>query len=170
MSILSHSEILNRIHQGDLKIEPFDETSIGPASIDLRVSDEFRVFSQSKEIYHLDNQANFQDITKVITVRDYFTLMPGQTAHGITIEKLTLPEDLCAFIEGRSSIGRLGLTVHITASFIQPGVSNHTVLELHNEGPIPLALHPGTKICQIILMDMLGKAKYEGKFKDQRSP
>ena len=97
-------------------------------------------------------------------------LNPGQTAHGITIEKITLPDNICGWIEGRSSLGRLGLSVHITASFIQPGISNKQVLEMNNVGPIPLAIYPGIAVCQIILEETLGAAKYQGRFRHQHQP
>jgi len=170
MSVLTKNEILKRIEKGDLKIEPFDEKSIGPASIDFHLGDAFRVFKTENGLYHIDKNANHEDITEPVEIDEYIVIEPKQTIHGITVEKLTLPDDLCAWIEGRSMIGRLGLTTHITAGFIQPGVSNKTVLEIHNMGPLPLALHPGIAICQIILMETKGKARYEGKFQTQEKP
>jgi len=96
--------------------------------------------------------------------------MPGETVNAITVEKITLPDDICGWLEGRSSFARLGLMVHITASFMQPGISNRQVLEISNVAPIPLAIYPGVKICQFVFQKMIGKAVYKGKFAAQNSP
>lgn len=168
--ILSKSEILREIERGRIKVEPFDIQNLGPASIDLRVSDEFRIFKKVHEIYHVRDNADYAEITTVKKVNDYFLLMPGETVHSVTVEKITLPDDICGWLEGRSTFARLGLMVHVTASFMQPGISNKQVLEINNVAPIPLAIYPGTKICQFIFQKMIGTAVYEGKFKNQLSP
>jgi len=87
---------------------------------------------------------------------------------GITRERVKLPSDLCALVEGRSRFARLGLSVHITASFINPGVNNQTVLEIFNASSLTLALYPGTKVCQMVFMTMEGRATYNGSFQDQK--
>ena len=89
---------------------------------------------------------------------------------GITRERLFFPPDLCAWIEGRSRIARLGLTVHVSSGFVQPGVSNHQVLEMSNVSGRALAIHPGIRICQIVLQRTEGSAVYKGRFADQESP
>lgn len=170
MSVLTREEILKRIKSGEIKIEPFDKKQVGPASVDFHLDNKFRIFKPIKDIYHVDKKADFRNVTKTITVDKYLMLMPGQTVHGITVEKLTLASDICGWIEGRSSLGRLGLMVHITASFIQPGSFNKQVLEMNNAGPVPLAVYPGIAICQIIFMKTIGKAKYKGRFSEQKTP
>lgn len=168
--ILSRDEILKDIKSGRIKIDPFEEENLGPASIDLRISDEFRSFRKVHEIFHVSDKADYTTITVFKKVKDYFLLMPGETVHAITMEKITLPDNICGWLEGRSTFARLGLMVHITASFMQPGISNRQVLEINNVAPIPMAIYPGTKICQFIFQKMSGKAVYKGKYKDQSSP
>lgn len=170
MSILTKDIIINRIKKGEIKIEPFDRAAVGPASIDLHLGNQFRIFKDSSEVYSVDENADFREITENVTVEESFLLKPGQLVHGITLEKITLPPNLCGWIEGRSSLGRLGLTVHATASFVQPGISNKQVLEMYNVGPRPLALKIGIAVCQLILEETIGKAVYKGKFNKQEQP
>ena len=101
---------------------------------------------------------------------DYFVLMPGETCHGLTRERIRLPNDLCGWLQGRSRFARLGLMVHITAAFIQPGIDNHQALEINNAGPMPLALRPGTRLCQFIFEQCVGEAKYTGRYRVQEAP
>ena len=168
--ILSREEILKEIESGRIIIEPFDKNNLGPASLDLKVSNEFRIFNKIHEIFHVTDNVDYKSITTVEKVKDHFLLMPGETVNAITVEKITLPEDICGWLEGRSSFARLGLMVHITASFMQPGISNRQVLEISNVAPIPLAIYPGVKICQFVFQKMIGKATYKGKFASQDSP
>lgn len=170
MAILTREEILKEIKSKRVVIDPLDESKIGPASIDFHLGKEFRVFRQAKDILHITDKTNYQEITKLIIKEDFLTLLPGQSVHGITIESLTLPNNICGWIQGRSTLARLGLAVHTTSNFIHPGMSGKQVLEMSNIGPIPLAIHPGIAICQIILEETKGKATYQGKFKDQQSP
>jgi dCTP deaminase len=83
------------------------------------------------------------------------------------VEKITLPDNICAWIGGRSRFARIGLFVHITASFVQPGISNHQVLEMYNASPIPLAIYPGLRICQLVLEHTVGEGHYDGRFRHQ---
>jgi len=169
---LSKAAILEYIRNGRLEIEPFNEDQVGPGSIDLTLGNEFRVFEKVSEIYHAKDEVDFEKITKRINVKDgdYFLLMPGELVHGITKERLKLPENLAGWIEGRTSYARIGLMIHVTAGLVQPGSDNKQVLEISNMSPMPIALYPGTKICQIVLETMEGKAKYKGRFKNQISP
>jgi dCTP deaminase len=96
--------------------------------------------------------------------------MPGETAHGLTRERITLPDDVCGWLQGRSRFARIGLMVHITASFMHPGIDNHQTLEMNNAGPMPLAIHPGIKICQFIFEELIGHGHYRGRFRDQVTP
>ncbi len=171
MAILTRDEIIKRVHTGELKIKPFNAKLVGPASIDLSLDNKFRVFKNVRDIVHLTNEAfDIDTVSSVITVDTFYTLMPGQTVHGITVEKLTLPPNICGWIEGRSRFARLGLMIHVTAGFIQPGSDNKQVLEMNNAGPMPIALHPGIPICQVIFEETLGSASYTGIYKNQTKP
>ncbi len=170
MGVLTRDEILERVRRGIIKIEPFSEAQVGPASVDLHLGDLFRVFKTTDHVHHVAEDANYEEITELVQVKDHFVLRPGQTALGITVEKITLPDNICGWLQGRSRFARLGLMVHITAAFIQPGISNRQVLELINAGPIPLALHPGLAICQFIFEETVGRARYQGRFAVQDTP
>ncbi len=170
MAILTRSEILKEIKNGNIKIEPFSKSQIGPASIDLRLGNDFRVFKETREIYHVTDKANYKKVTKLIKVKGFLLIKPGEVVHGITKERIKLSENICGWLEGRSRFARLGLMVHVTAGLIQPGIENRQVLEMSNMGPLPLALHPGTKICQLVLQTTIGRAKYKGRFKNQKMP
>ena len=170
MAILSRDSILERVKSGELTITPFDEKSVGPASIDLHLGTSFRVFKQVDKVLQVTDDADFKDVTELVEEEKEFLLMPGQTAHAVTAERIVLPPTLCGWIQGRSRFGRLGLMVHITASFVQPGSSGNQVLEMNNAGPIPLSLHPGIAICQLILEELHGSATYTGKFALQIKP
>jgi len=170
MGILTRDEILKELKSGNIVITPFSEDQLGPASVDLTLGKEFRVFKKLHHLYHVNNQSNFNEITDLVEVEDYFVLMPGETVLGITQERIKLPSSLCGWLEGRSRFARLGLMVHITASFMQPGIDNFQVLEISNVSPVPLALHPGTAICQFIFEKTEGNAIYNGMFRDQVRP
>jgi dCTP deaminase len=100
-------------------------------------------------------------------VEESFTLMPSETVLGITHERIKLPPNICGWLEGRSRFARMGLVIHMTASFIQPGINNRQILEIGNLAPFPIVLKPGVRICQIILERTEGKASYQGKFMRQ---
>lgn len=170
MSVLAKEEILKRIKAEEIKIDPFQEKYLGPASYDLHLGNRFRIFKGVKEIFKVTEEADFNAVTNLVSIDKDFLLMPGQTVHGITLEKISLPDDICGWIEGRSRFGRLGLMVHITSSFIQPGSVGYQVLEINNAGPMPLSLTPGLAICQLIFEETKGKARYQGRFFDQKQP
>lgn len=170
MSVLTHDEILKEIRVGNIVITPFAEDQVGPGSVDLHLGDEFRVFKKMHTIYHVTNDSDFSDITDLIRVDDHFVLMPGETVLGITKERIKLPPFICGWLEGRSRFARLGLMVHITAGFMQPGIDNHQVLEISNVSSVPLALHPGTRLCQFIFQRTEGEAVYKGTFANQQRP
>jgi dCTP deaminase len=172
MSILTRPEILRRIHSGDIAIDPFSEDQVGPASVDLHLANSFRVFRRVRDIFHVTEDARYEDVTEVIEVSDddYFVLMPGETCHGLTRERIRLPDDLCGWLQGRSRFARLGLMVHITAALVQPGIDNHQALEINNAGPMPLALRPGTALCQFIFETCIGSAHYTGRYETQVAP
>ncbi len=172
MCVLTRDEILKELESGRLRIEPLADTSqIGPASVDLHLDRKLRVpVPHRGGPIHVSEEVDLEHETTVVTMDDHYVIEPGQTVQGITRERLFLPPNLCAWIEGRSWIARLGLMVHVTAGFIQPGVSNHQVLEMSNVSQAPLALHPGIRICQIVLERTEGSAVYRGRFAEQTSP
>lgn len=172
MSILTHDEILREIRDGNIEIEPFTEDMVGPGSVDLTLGSHFRTFRKLHEIYNVTDESNFHEITDMVEIgnEECFVLMPQETVLGITRERIKLPPDICGWLEGRSRFARLGLMVHITAGFMQPGINNHQVLEIANVSSVPLALHPGTRICQFIFQRTLGRAEYRGKFQGQAKP
>lgn len=166
MTVLGRTEILRLVREGSVKVEPlFIEASVGPASIDLTLGNEFRVFKKGKAIEANEN-VKADSYTKLVK-KDKIVLKPGDFVHGITAEKITLPETICGLLSGRSRYARMGIAVHTTASFIQPGISNRQALEIKNISPRPVVLRAGTRICQLILLDMLGKGKYAGRFAKQ---
>ncbi len=171
MAVLVKDEIIKLIKQKKLSITPFNKKHVGPASIDFHLGSKFRVFKRvEKPLLIKSPHDDYQKITKVIQVKDSITILPGESIHGITQESIKLPNNICGWIQGRSSLARIGLMVHITANFIHPGQSGKQVLEMTNAGPVPLAIPIGTPICQIILEETKGKAKYRGKFYEQQSP
>ncbi len=171
MGVLTRPEILRRVEAGEIRIDPFDPDCVGPASIDLHLGHEFRVFKPIHNIFHVTDSADHRDVTDVIEVDDHFLLLPGHAIHGVTVERVTLPDNICGWIQGRSRFARIGLMVHVTANFMQPGIENaKQVLEMNNAGPMPLAVHPGTSICQIILEECVGHARYSGRYQSQQSP
>lgn len=169
MSILGREAILEEMKKGHIKIEPFDESMLGPASVDLHLSKAFRVFVHLPNALNMTEDMDFKAATKglVINEDETLTVMPGQTVLGITRERVSLGNGLSGWLEGRSRFARVGLLVHISASFMQPGISNHQVLEISNFGPIPLKLIPGTKICQFIFQRCESPGKYHGVFAGQ---
>jgi len=171
MAILAHDEIIKRIDKGIIKIEPFNIGRVGPASIDLTLDHKFRIYKNFHNVLQLDSDKFDTDsYSEPITVKESIRLQPGQTILGVTAEKLTLPSNICGWIQGRSRFARIGLMVHISSSFIQPGASNQQVLEIFNAGPISIKLYSGIAICQIILEETLGKASYTGNFQGQTKP
>jgi dCTP deaminase len=168
MTVLTHDAILKEIKKGNIKISPFDESQVGPGSIDLHLGDEFRMFKNVRKIVHVNDKIEPTDYTKVVKVKDYLLLKPGEAVMGITKEKITLAPDLCGWFEGRSRFARIGLLVHISASFIQPGISNRQVLEMSNMSHMTLAIYPGTALCQMVIERAEGKATYKGRYSDQK--
>jgi len=172
MAILIGDELKNALKSGLIKVEPLEDGQIGPGSVDLTLGNDFRIFKQQGEAYHIKDNSDFHDITDLVNIKngDYMVIKPGEMILGITKEKITLPENISGRLEGRSRFARFGLAVHVTASFMQPGISNQQVLEIVNLGHAPLALYPGTKICQFVFERCEGTAKYVGKFSEQDKP
>lgn len=174
MAVLTHDKILTEMKKGNIKIEPFSKDQVGPASIDLHLGNRFRIFKREDRTIHVSPQKEpkVEEITVPAKIKNqgYLLVRPGKTVLGITKEKITLSPNLCAWLEGRSRFARIGLGVHVTSGFIQPGVSNHQLMEITNVGPNTIALYPDTRICQLVIERCEGRAKYKGKFKDQKEP
>ncbi|MBI9046554.1 MAG: dCTP deaminase [Anaerolineaceae bacterium] len=172
MSILTRKAILQLIDEKKVIVSPFDSSQVGPASIDLHLDNDFRVFKNIYQPIDMNEEVQIEDVTEDIYIEDddFFLLMPGKSCLGITVEQITLPSNISGWLQGRSRFARFGLIVHATASFIQPGVSNKQVLEFTNMGEMPLKIIPKVKICQIILQECVGNAEYSGKYKDQIKP
>ncbi len=167
MSVLTREAILEEIEAGRLKIEPFVLDQLGAASIDLTLGSEIRVIEAGDGPIDLCEDADYRDHTRVYPLDQPYVLQPGHTIHGITRERIHLPRNLAGFLEGRSRFARLGLMVHVTSAFVQPGVSNRQVLEMSNVSNRPLRIHAGVRLCQLVLMRTEGEALYAGRFADQ---
>lgn len=167
MAVLTRSAILAEIESGRLAIEPLARDQLGAASIDLTLGDEIRVIEAGDGPIDLREDADYRDHTSLRRLSEPYVLDPGVTIHGITRERITLPPDLCGFLEGRSRFARLGLMIHVTSAFVQPGVSNRQVLEMSNVSNRPLRIHAGVRLCQLVLMKTEGEAVYRGRFAHQ---
>jgi dCTP deaminase len=169
--ILTHDVILSEIKKGNIKIDPFDESLLGAASYDLALGSAIRIFTGQKEAYPVRDDADFAHITKLIEMTEEgYTMQPGEALLGVTKEKITLAPHIAGWLEGRSRFARVGLMVHISSPFMQPGIDSHQVLEIANLAPTPLTIYPGTKICQFIFQYCEGSASYKGKFSGQTTP
>ncbi len=152
--ILSDRDIKKYIEEGRIKIHPLPdfEIQLGPASLDVRLDNIFRVFNHN-QIPYIDpkNKSTFENLTEVVKVEENkpFVLQPGQFILASTLEEVELPDDIGARIEGRSSWGRLGIIVHSTAGYIDPGFKGKITLEMSNIGMLPVLLYPGMRICQL---------------------
>ncbi|GFO62509.1 dCTP deaminase [Geomonas paludis] len=172
MPVLIGQEIKDAIARGEIGIDPLEESQIGPGSLDLTLGNEFRIFKKESGVCHVHNESDFADVTEAVTVPDgsFITIAPCEMILGITRERITLADTMAGWLEGRSRFARFGLAVHVTAGFMQPGISNQQVLEIVNLGHKTLALYPGTRICQFVFERCLGTAKYQGRFADQAKP
>jgi len=166
-AILSRKEILKEIDNGNINVIPLDRNAIGCASVDLTLSKQFRYFKAGLNVLDVRDDINYKDYSERIDLKDGegFLLLPGCTCLGITEETIELAPQICGLLEGRSRFARMGLFVHITAGFMNPGIKNRQVLEIYNASNYPLRLWPGTKICQFIFMRVAGEPEaYHGKF------
>ncbi|MEP7160618.1 MAG: dCTP deaminase [Dermatophilaceae bacterium] len=176
--LLSDRDIRSQIAAGRVVLDPYDEAMVQPASVDVRLDRYFRLFDNHK-YPHIDPAADQPDLTRLIEVADgdAFVLHPGEFVLGSTIERIALPDDLAARVEGKSSLGRLGLLTHATAGFVDPGFDGHVTLELSNVATLPITLWPGMKIGQFCFMRMTspaehpyGSAKPGSHYQGQRGP
>jgi len=176
--LLCDRDIRAEIEAGRFKLDPFDEEMVQPASVDVRMDRFFRVFENHK-YPHIDPAIEQSDLTRPIetSAEEPFVLHPGEFVLASTHEVLSLPDDIAARLEGKSSLGRLGLLTHSTAGWIDPGFSGHVTLELSNVATLPIKLWPGMKIGQMCLFRLTsaaehpyGSAKYGSRYQDQRGP
>ncbi|SES35988.1 dCTP deaminase [Pedococcus cremeus] len=176
--LLSDRDIKAEIDSERVRLEPYDPAMIQPSSIDVRLDKFFRLFDNHK--YPVIDPAQDQpDLTRLVEVdpADGFVLHPGEFVLGSTLETVSLPDDLAARVEGKSSLGRLGLMTHATAGFVDPGFSGHVTLELSNVATLPIILWPGMKVGQLCFFRLTspaenpyGSEKYGSHYQGQRGP
>jgi len=176
--LLSDRDIRAELSSGRVRLEPLDEAMVQPSSVDVRLDRFFRLFDNHK--YPVIDPAQDQpDLTRQVEVApdEPFVLHPGEFVLGSTYEGVTLPADLAARLEGKSSLGRLGLLTHSTAGFIDPGFSGHVTLELSNVATLPIMLWPGMKIGQLCFFRLsspaehpYGSERYGSRYQGQRGP
>ena len=176
--LLSDNDLRKELESGRLGLDPFDPKMLQPSSIDVRLDRYFRVFDNSRYT-HIDPREQQDELTTLVepTGDDPFVLHPGEFVLGSTFEAVTLPDDLAGRLEGKSSLGRLGLLTHSTAGFIDPGFSGHITLELSNVANLPITLWPGMKIGQLCLFQLrspaehpYGSAQAGSRYQGQRGP
>jgi dCTP deaminase len=176
--LLSDRDIKAEVTAGRINLEPYDEAMVQPASVDIRLDRFFRTFENHRYQF-IDPRQNQEDMTRSVEVSsdEAFVLHPGEFVLGSTFEVVTLPDDIAARVEGKSSLGRLGLLTHATAGFVDPGFSGHITLELSNVSNLPVTLWPGMKIGQLCFIKMsspsehpYGASVYGSRYQNQRGP
>ena len=176
--LLSDRDILLQVDQSDIALDPWDPTMVQPASVDVRLDRYFRVF-ENHRYPHIDPSAEQPELTRLLEPPpgEPFVLHPGEFALASTYEQVTLGKGVAARLEGKSSLGRLGLLTHSTAGFIDPGFSGHVTLELSNMATLPIMLWPGMKIGQLCFFSLsspaehpYGSARYGSRYQGQRGP
>lgn len=176
--LLSDRDIRAQIQENRVRVEPYDPAMIQPSSVDVRLDRFFRVFENHKYSV-IDPSVEQGELTREVKVApdEFFILHPGEFVLASTYEVITLPDDIAGRLEGKSSLGRLGLLTHSTAGFIDPGFSGHITLELSNVANLPVKLFPGMKIGQLCLIKLTspaehpyGSALYGSRYQGQRGP
>ena len=176
--VLSDRDIRAEIEAGRIVIDPFIPQAVQPSSVDLHLDRRFRVFRNSRYPF-IDVRADQPELTELVEIGgdDPFILHPGEFVLGSTFERVQLPNDLVARLEGKSSLGRLGLLIHSTAGYVDPGWEGNLTLELSNVANLPITLWPGMKIGQLCIFRLTsasehpyGSAVYGSRYQDQRGP
>src|SRR5438309_815983 len=176
--ILSDRSIREELAAGRIVIDPLDESCIQPSSVDLHIDRYFRVFL-NHAMGFIDVREDQEELTELVEIRedDVFILHPGEFVLGSTLERVALPDDLVARLEGKSSLGRLGLLIHSTAGFVDAGWDGHLTLELSNVANLPIAIYPEMKIGQISFLQMTtaadapyGTGTLASKYQGQTEP
>lgn len=176
--LLSDRDIRSEVEAGRIVLEPWDAEMVQPASVDIRLDRYFRLFDNHKYPF-IDPAADQPDLTRLVEVAadEPFILHPGEFVLASTYEVITLPDDIAARLEGKSSLGRLGLLTHSTAGFVDPGFSGHVTLELSNVATLPITLWPGMKVGQFCFFRLsspaehpYGTGPYGNRYQGQRGP
>jgi dCTP deaminase len=176
--VLSDRTIRRLLDEGRIGIEPYDETLLQPSSVDVRVDRFFRVFHNARYPY-IDVKEPQEELTELVEIGDEqpFILHPGEFVLGSTLERIQLPDDLVARLEGKSSLGRLGLLIHSTAGFVDPGWDGHVTLELSNVANLPITIYYGMKIGQLSFVQLsepaerpYGSDELGSKYQGQQGP
>ena len=176
--LLSDRDIRKELSEARVVLDPLDDAMVQPSSVDVRLDRYFRLFDNHKYAV-IDPAQDQPDLTRLVEVDadDAFVLHPGEFVLGSTFETVTLPDDVAARLEGKSSLGRLGLLTHSTAGFIDPGFSGHVTLELSNVATLPIKLWPGMKIGQLCFFRLsspaehaYGSDRYGSRYQGQRGP
>jgi dCTP deaminase len=175
--VLSDVTISRLIGEGRIEIDPYDEGLLQPSSVDVRVDRYFRVFRNSRYPF-IDVKQEQEGMTELVEIGDEaFILHPGEFVLGSTLERVKLPDDLVARLEGKSSLGRLGLLIHSTAGFIDPGWDGHVTLELSNVANLPITIYHGMKIGQLSFVQLTepaakpyGSGGLGSKYQGQKGP
>ncbi|WP_269928353.1 dCTP deaminase [Kocuria massiliensis] len=176
--LISDHDIREEIDRGRIRLDPYDPEMLQPASIDVRLDRYFRLFDNHK-YPHIDPSKDQPELTRLIETKpgEPFILHPGEFVLGSTYERVTLTNDVAARLEGKSSLGRLGLLTHSTAGFIDPGFSGHVTLELSNMATLPMMLWPGSKVGQLCFFRLssptdhpYGSGAYGNRYQGQRGP
>jgi dCTP deaminase len=176
--VLSDRTIRAEIEAGRISFDPYDPKLIQPSSVDVRVDRQFRVFHNARHPY-IDVRKPMEDLTELVEVPgdEPFILHPGEFVLGQTLERVTLPDDVVARLEGKSSLGRLGLLIHSTAGFVDAGFSGNLTLELSNVANLPITIYHGMPIGQMSFMRMdaavehaYGSEETRSKYQGQGEP
>ena len=176
--LLSDRDIRSEIDAGRVRLDPWDPEMVQPSSVDVRLDKYFRLFDNHKYPY-IDPAEEQPELTRLVEVAadEPFILHPGEFVLGSILEAVTLPDDVAARVEGKSSLGRLGLLTHATAGFVDPGFSGHVTLELSNVATLPIKLWPGMKVGQLCFFRLsspvehaYGSAKHGSHYQGQRGP
>lgn len=176
--VLSDKTIKEEIARKRIVLEPLDPECIQPASIDIHLDRKLLVFRNSRRPF-IDLRQNTDDLMELVEIENEnpFILHPGEFVLGSTLERVTLPDDIVARLEGKSSLGRLGLLIHSTAGYVDPGWQGHLTLELSNVARLPITLYAGMKVGQISFIRLTsaaenpyGSAKLGSKYQDQSGP
>jgi dCTP deaminase len=176
--VLSDRTIRRLLDEGRIAIDPFEDALVQPSSVDVRVDRYFRVFHNARYAF-IDVKERQEELTELVEVDEEtpFILHPGEFVLGSTLERIRLPDDLVARLGGKSSLGRLGLLIHSTAGFIDPGWDGHVTLELSNVANLPITIYHGMKIGQLSFVQMTEPAETPygadalgSKYQGQRGP
>jgi dCTP deaminase len=176
--LLSDRDITAEVAAGRIVLDPWDATMVQPSSVDVRLDRSFRLFDNHRYAF-IDPAIDQPELTRLVEVGtdEPFILHPGEFVLAATYEEISLPDDIAARLEGKSSLGRLGLVTHATAGFVDPGFSGHVTLELSNVATLPIKLWPGMKIGQFCFFRLsspaehpYGTGPYANRYQHQRGP